>query len=235
MATVARANRAQRRAWKLPRRLLLASGVTSSLFYALANDVVAASIYGGYSRISRAISELSATYAPSRPVLVPLLIVYEGLVIGFGVGVWQSARGKRALRITSALLIGGATLGLAGLAFPLTQPPSAQVVGGNLPLSDTMHNIVNGGLGHLLMLVTYGFGAAALGKRFRLYSIATAAAELAGGLLMFLTASGALGAEAQHWVGAAERVMAAAWLLWVGVFSIALLRAARLPGAAKAA
>ena len=52
--------------------VLLACGIVAPVFYVIMNDVIAASLYPGYDRIARPVSELSATYAPSRSVLVPL-------------------------------------------------------------------------------------------------------------------------------------------------------------------
>lgn len=54
--------------------------------------------------ISQVISELSAIDAPMRPLVVPLFITYSVLVIAFGLGVWGSARQKRALRVVGGLL-----------------------------------------------------------------------------------------------------------------------------------
>ena len=54
-------------------RALLACGVGYSLLYVVQNDVVAASRYEGYSRMSQAISELSAKGAPTRRFLSAML------------------------------------------------------------------------------------------------------------------------------------------------------------------
>jgi hypothetical protein len=78
---------------------LLACGVVAPVFYIVMNDVVAASLYPSYDRIARPVSELSATYAPSRSALVPLAVVFELLMIAFWIGVWRAARNNRGLRI----------------------------------------------------------------------------------------------------------------------------------------
>lgn len=140
----------------MARKLLLACGVLSSLLYVVANDIIAAMRIPGYSRISQPISELSATYAPSRPVLVPLIVLYEVLLIAFGAGVWQSAQGKRLLRVASGLIMAFGVVGLVSFPFPMTQRG----------LSDTMHIITMGILTPLLIFVSIGFGAGALGERF---------------------------------------------------------------------
>jgi hypothetical protein len=52
-------------------RSVLALGVLAPIYYAVVNDAVAAGLYPGYDPIARPVSELTATYAPARPVLVP--------------------------------------------------------------------------------------------------------------------------------------------------------------------
>ena len=48
------------------RQALLACGIVYALLYVIVNDVIAATLYDGYSRMSQAVSELSATGAPTR-------------------------------------------------------------------------------------------------------------------------------------------------------------------------
>jgi hypothetical protein len=97
-------------------KALLACGILYPLLYAVVNDVVAATLYEGYNRTSQAISELSATTAPTRGLLTAMLPIFTALMIAFGVGVWKSAGGNRALRVTGALL------SAHGATFPLWLP-----------------------------------------------------------------------------------------------------------------
>lgn len=46
---------------------LLLCGVAYAVTYVVANDAIAATFYSGYSRTSQAVSELSATGAPTEP------------------------------------------------------------------------------------------------------------------------------------------------------------------------
>jgi hypothetical protein len=48
------------------RQALLACGIVYALLYVIVNDVIAATLYDGYSRRSQAVSELSATGARYR-------------------------------------------------------------------------------------------------------------------------------------------------------------------------
>src|SRR5215218_6031814 len=99
------------------RKLSLTCGVLSSLLY-VATDVLGGIRYPGYSFSSQAVSELMAAGAPSESFVDPLFITYGVLALAFGAGVIREAGGRsRALRITGALLIGYAVIGLAGPTF----------------------------------------------------------------------------------------------------------------------
>jgi len=95
------------------RKTLLICGILSSLLY-VGTDILAGTLWEGYSFISRSISELSAIGAPTRPIVVPLYLANDVLVIAFGLGVWGLAGQKRALRVTAGLLVGYAVIDLVG-------------------------------------------------------------------------------------------------------------------------
>ncbi len=86
------------------RKILLMCGILASLVYFSAS-ILGAMRWEGYSPFSQPISELFGIGAPSKSIVDPLLTVYSLLWIAFGIGVWQSAGGKRALRIAGAGLI----------------------------------------------------------------------------------------------------------------------------------
>jgi hypothetical protein len=198
-------------------RLLLICGILSPLYYVVVNDVVAAMLYPGYDRISRPVSELSATYAPSRPVLVPLLVIFELLMIAFWIGVWRSAQNNRALRITTGLMIGFAALGLLAYPFPMK---ANEVLGVN-----TIHTIIWGVITPLLMLAGIGVSAAAFGKAFRLYAILTLVALITVSVWSSIEAAQVIAGKTVLWFGITERALIGLWLLWVAVLAITLLRA----------
>jgi hypothetical protein len=75
------------------------------------------------------------------------------------------------------------------------------------------------------MLLAIGFGAAAFGKRFRLYSIATLLTVLVFGALTFLDAPRVGANLPTPWLGVGERINLGMFLLWVVVLATALLRA----------
>ena len=185
----------------MTRRLLLACGILAPVFYVITNDVVAASLYPGYDRISRPVSELSATYAPSRPALVSLGAVFELLMIAFWIGVWRAAPANRALRLTGGLMLGFAILGLLAFPFPMV---ADEVLGAN-----TIHTIIWGVLTPLLMLAGIGASAAAFGKAFRLYALGTLVALVAFSVLAGIQAAQVNAGVPVRWFGITERALIA--------------------------
>lgn len=210
-------------------KVLLACGVAYAVLYAVVNDVVAAALYDGYSRTSQAISELSATNAPSRGLLIAMIPVFTVLMMAFGVGVWKASNGSRALRVTGALLtVHGATFPLWLLA-PMT---SREQMGATMALNDIGH-IVLSATAVLFILLEILFGAIALGERFKIYSFLTAATVLVFGALTGAAAPDVAAGEPTLWMGLVERIAFAAWLLWLAVLAIALLRRPRGSGQAR--
>ncbi len=197
-------------------RLLLICGILSSLLR-VATDILAAMWYPGYSYIDQTMSQLAAIGAPTRPFQIALLAVYDALVIAFGIGVWGSAGRKRSLRVTGILLVIFGAIGLVELPFPQT---AMQLHGGLA--AETMHIIVTS-VGVLLIVLFIGFGAAAHGKGFRLYSIATILTLLVFGALAGLQAPQAAQFSAP-WMGVLERVSYYSYLLWILVFAVVRLR-----------
>jgi hypothetical protein len=89
--------------------------------------------------------------------------------------------------------------------------------------TDTWHiilTIVN----VLCILLIIGFGAAAFGKRFRLYSIATILVLIVFGALSGLDGPRLAANLPTPWMGVWERINIFAYMLWIVVLAIALLR-----------
>ena len=99
----------------------------------------------------------------------------------------------------------------------------AVLAAGGGTLTDTMH-IVWSIVTVVLMLLEIGFAAAALGKRFRLYSIATMVILAAFGTLTFWGAPGVAANMPTPWLGVWERINVLGFMLWVAVLSVDLLR-----------
>src|SRR3954447_11052517 len=203
----------------MTRKLPLMCGIVSSLLY-VAMNVLVPMQWDGYSSASQTVSELSAIGAPTRPLWVPLGVAYTVLVAVFGWGVRTSARQNRPLRVAGSLLV---AYGVVGLAWPPMHLREVLAAGGGT-LSDTMH-IAFAIVTVLLMLLAMGFGAAAFGNRFRLYSIATMVILLAFGALTAPDAPNIQANLPTPWVGVWERINIGVFLLWVVVLATMLLSA----------
>jgi len=197
------------------RKALLACGVLASLLYAVTN-IVGALRWEGYSSASQTVSELFAIGAPSRAFLVPFALAYDVLIVAFGIGVWQCADRRRGLRIAACLLIVGGAIG------PFWPPMHLR--GDPVSLTDTLH-VVFAGVVVLFNLLTIAFAATAFGVRFRLYSLVTLGVLLAFGALTARDGPRIPANLPTPWVGLYERINIAAYLLWIAVTAIALLRA----------
>lgn len=199
------------------RRSLLVCGIISSLLYVIMN-VVTAMVYASYSSVSQTVSELSAIDAPTRPLWVSLAIVYSLLVISFGFGVWQSSLSNRCLKITGLLFIVNAVI---GLFWPPMHQREVLAAGGG-SLTDTMHIVFTIVTVPLMMLII-AFGAAALGKRFRLYSIITLTVLIFAGVLTGLESPNISKDLPTPLIGVWERINIGVYMLWVAVFAVSLL------------
>ncbi len=202
----------------MARKTLLVCGILSSLVY-IGADVVAAGRWEQYSYTSQMISELMAIDTPTRPMLVVLFTISNLLATAFGVGVWLSARpGRRALRVAAWLFVAYGVVGEFALLFcPMHMREAAKTA------TDTRHIIATAAL-VLITFLYIGFAAAARGKTFRLYSIATVIV-----LFIFGALSGLQGPRIDQGLptpgfGLMERVNIYASFLWMAVFALALLR-----------
>lgn len=202
----------------MARKALLVCGIVSSLLY-LAMNVFVAMRWEGYSSASQTISELSAIGAPTRPLWVFLGSAYTLLVAAFGWGVWESARRNRPLRVVGGLMIAS---GIIGLAWPPMHQRAVLAAGGGT-LTDSLH-IVWSMVTVLFFMLAIGFGAAAFGKRFRLYSIVTMVILVVFGALVGLDAPRVGANLPTPWVGVWERISIGVFMLWVVVLAITLLR-----------
>lgn len=200
---------------------LLACGILASLLY-VTTDVLGGLRYPGYSFVSQAVSELMAIGAPSERFVDPLFLICGVLALAFGVGVLREGAGRsRPLLITGALLTAYAAVGFTGPTLFEMHPRGTGAQGG-----DTPHIIVTGVL-VLLLLLAMTFGAFALGKRFRVYSIATIIVLVVLGIATVPYAARLAADQATPGFGIIERTLIYSSQLWMAVLAIALLRRAR--------
>jgi hypothetical protein len=94
---------------------------------------------------------------------------------------------------------------------------------GGATLTDTLH-LVWSFVAVLCMMTAMGFGAAAYGVRFRIYSIATMVILFGLGALTGMEKPRIEANLPTPWVGVWERISIGGFLLWVVVLAVALLR-----------
>src|SRR5947209_5297085 len=94
---------------------------------------------------------------------------------------------------------------------------------GGSTASDTMH-LVLGAITEIIDLLALGFAAAAFGKKFRYYSIATFIVLLIFGALTFLDAPGIATNQPTPLIGVWERINIGIFMLWIVILATILLR-----------
>ena len=201
-----------------PPRALLVCGVLSSLLYVVIDMVAAICCTDFHSFTSQTISELMARGAPTKPFVDPLFLFYDVLAIAFGIGVWMCARRNRPLRVTAGLLVG---YGIVGLPGPRFFPMNLRGAGDT---GEDIRHIILTGVIVLFIIGAVGFGAFALGQRFRSYSYATLLTIVVFGVLSGIGARELATGAPTPWIGLAERANIGAFLLWVAVLAFSLLR-----------
>ena len=198
-------------------KALLYCGIVASLLY-VALTIIGAMQWEGYNSASQTVSELFAVEAPSRSLVVALMLVYSILMIAFGLGVWKSAGGKLALRVIACLLIAKEVEGVLGTLFA-----PMHIRGGEGTLTDAMHAILTI-VGVIILTFTVGIGAAAFGKRFRFYSIVTILVFILFGTLSGMDGPRMAANLPTPWMGVWERANIFSYMLWVIVLAVTLLR-----------
>ena len=199
------------------RKVLLLGGVLSSLVYVIGIDVIAALQFPEYHDYAdQMVSELFAARAPTRTLMVWLMIPYNVLVFGLSLGVWRSAEGSRAVRLTAAAMGAYGVASTAGLLF------FHMDVRGTVASQRDASHIIATIVMSILIVAMIALGAFARGRRFRLYSFATSAT-----VVVFGAWAGSLARPMPRptpWLGLAERVNIYATMLWVAVLAASFLR-----------
>jgi hypothetical protein len=184
-------------------KYLLICGILAPLFF-VGTDVIAGILYPGYNFIDQSISELSAVGAPTRSLVVPLIILYNVLLIAFVLGVLMSAGQNRLLRVTAVMILGNVIVTLIWAFFPMQLGETVSKI-----------NVVLGAVSMIFFLLAIGFGAAAHRNWFRFFSVGILV------LFLVLTIFGVMAAT--HHIGAQERIMTYSYVLWLMVLSTVLL------------
>lgn len=187
-------------------RALLACGVGAPLVFAAA-VVAAASQYAGYAHLTQAISELSATGAPSPWLQTANFIVTGLLLTLFGYGLSRS----------SGLIAGGLLIALFGAVIVIQGLAPCDAGCNFVTTTGTVHNLT-GLAGFLLAIAGIWVQAGrAPDGAYRRYSRASAGVALAGFVLWIAVAKIAAVAVAN---GSLQRVFVGSILLWCAVTAV---------------
>lgn len=201
------------------RKLLLGCGILASLLY-IAMNIFIPPLYPGYNSVTQVVSELSAIGAPTRTLWIVLGTTYTLLVTAFGFGIVQSAGRNQSLRKLGIVMIAS---GIVGLAWsPMHQREVLAAGGGTF--TDTWH-IIMSMISLLIMMLMMGFGLKALGKRFRIYSIASIILFIVFGILVGLEAPAVSANQPTPMIGVWERLNIAVFMVYLFVLATILLRA----------
>lgn len=205
-------------------KLLLICGILYPLLYIFA-DILGTLIYEGYDYTSQNISEILALGSPARPVVLPIFNLSDLLLIAFAAGVFGSAGKKRALKAAAVLLVCCAIIGaVTSIFFPMNLRDSPKTN------TDTMHIILTSVL-VFFILGSIGTGAAAFGKRFRVYSVITIVLLMIFGALTGIQGPKIGTGAPTPWMGITERINIYGYELWVALFAAKILRAVKKDGA----
>lgn len=209
------------------RRALLTCGILSSLYYVAVNIFVTM-LDEGYSAITMTVSELSAIGASTRIIWVLLVIPYLLLLVSFGWGVRKAAGSNHHLKIAGSLIIAYCIL---NFYWPPMHQREVLAMGGG-SLTGTLH-IAWTIMTLLFNMLLMGFGAAALGKPFRLYTVITWVVFMVFGVLTFMESPGIEANLPTPHIGLWERINMGAFLLWIIVFALVLLKRDSVSGSNK--
>ena len=216
MNTTAMQAGAQLQSNKMTQKALFFCGILSSLLYTTMNIFIPMQ-FPGYSVASQTVSELSAIGAPTRILWVWLSSIYTLLILAFGWGTWHVAQNNRPVRIVGVLIF---VHGIIDIFWPFAP---MHLRGAEFTTTDTMH-IILGAVTVLLMMLIFGFGAAAFGKQFRIYSIVSIIIFIVFGTLTGLDSPRIAANLPTPWIGIWERVNIGVFMLWLIVLAIILLR-----------
>jgi hypothetical protein len=204
--------------------MLVACGVVYAMSYAIINDAIAAPLYGGYSWLDQAVSELSAEGASTRPFLVAMLPIWSALLVAFGVGIWRAADTKRSLRALGAVIAAHGLWSLAWLWFPMSARADLATAGPGV--NDTGHLVLAAMTG-VFALAEFALAAVAFGSRFRVYAGASVLVMLVFGALTGTAPTKMEAGEPTPWMGLFERISIVVWLVLLATVAITLLRQRR--------
>ena len=199
-------------------RLLLACGVIAAPLFIVTDIIAATLLYPGYDYTAQQVSELSAIGAPSRDFWMIMGYPYGLLTVAFGIGVWLVDVGERKLKLDAVFI-----LLFAAHSFVWGWVAPMHMRGAQCTDTDTMH-IAFAVSAVVLMIGFIGFGAAALGRNFRIYSVVTLVLIMSAGAVVGTQIPAIAANQPTPWMGLVERISVYGPLVWMAVLGIMLMR-----------
>jgi len=194
-------------------KILALSGVLAPIVYVLAL-VIGNLLDPSYSQIGRTVSELIERGAPNRDLLNSIFVIYNILLIPFGIGLYLGLkRGWARNVILVAMIING----ILGVAWTLFFPLDAG--GKSTSLTGTLHLAVGGLVVPLVFALELSFWRGARKDErwgsYGKFSLVIFAITLVFGLLT-------VGFVNSNYRGLLERITTGSFLLWVEVLALKL-------------
>ncbi|MBE3597895.1 MAG: DUF998 domain-containing protein [Limnochordaceae bacterium] len=206
----------------------IAAGIVAPILYAV-TVVAGAAATPGYSHARNAISELIQTGAPAKASLDPWFLVYNGLVVMFGVALAQAfeartdRHGRGAGRFAGGVL---AMVGVLGGVMTLWFPMDP--IGSEATPAGTGHVVLAGlvSLGSIVAMASAGLAFSRSGRwaGYGLYSFVSVAVVFATGAMAAWSA-----ATGSGWMGLWERLTIGAFLQWLLVVALAVMARRKRP------
>jgi hypothetical membrane protein len=193
---------------------VLICGIAAALLY-VSTDLIASSLYPGFSIKDQAVSELFAIGAPPSRLVVPLFTLSSALLLAFAVGIALSARGQKELLLMAAMFAASAVVGLVlWNFFPI------HMRGAERSFTDTMHLIL---ATNPFVWVTLAIGLIAFRGWFRAASALAILMVILPAIFAFRYAPALDAGQATPGFGLWERIAQYSYQVWQIVLAIMLL------------
>lgn len=194
---------------------LLICGILAPLLN-IGTDLLAGTLYEGYSFIYQSVSVLTSVGASTRVLVVTAGLIYDVLLFAFAFSIWTYAKQNRNLKLVALTIMGNVSFLLIAVFFPLHAGEDPGT------FANTMNTVIMG-ISVIFILLAVVFSAVAMKNYVRYYSI--------GMLLTFLmlTVVGILvvpqdpSESYMPTTGAQERTMVYCINIWILLLAVTLL------------
>ena len=193
------------------KNLLLVCGCVSAIIYPL-TDVIAGTMYKGYSFHEQAVSELFAIGSPVAPFVVVFFSMSSILLFFFSLGIFLAANRNKLMILLACLVFANALDSIIlWNFFPMHMRHMAPT------FTDKMHTIL---AINPFIVISIIIGAFLYNNWFRSYSLFTIAALVIPAIISFSYIPLLLSHQPTPWMGISERISQYSHLTWLAMLSI---------------